>query len=295
MMRWRRTAAGALLSGAVVVVGCRDQSTATEPEPLGAPAVHATAVGVDDAWDGFGVDVKVETSRLDSAGKLVIGQHPLYYHLERQVTSAGNWNLVVTFGSRARQAVTNTTGNFPAEAYEVARIEDDGDGSPRRLYDGTGQQISMQLPAGLAAGGSGATPAGGGGGASGRVSPASDRNWVGAYVLTAATAATRTASLEREFGQPRLTSGGMDEYTAQRDSIQLTVDVDPTSGGIVSMVERVGGTVRRRWTTAYDRQSDGTAVKRQVRVETPAGHGHRWARSTVTTFSNVQFERGIGS
>jgi len=73
------------------------------------------------------------------------------------------------------------------------------------------------------------------------------------------------------------------------------VDADPVTGGIVSMVETVAGTVRRRWTMAYNTQPDGTAIKRQVRVETPAGHGNKWGRVTVTTYSNVQFERGIGS
>ena len=297
MARWRRSAAVALVGGMALAAGCRDQSAATETGPRATPAVQKTVVGVNDAWDEFGVDVKVETSRLDSAGNPVLGRHPLYYHLERRITAAGNWNLVVRFGSRARQAVSNTTGNFPPEAYEIARVEDDGDGSASRLYDGAGRRISMQLPTGLVAGGAGAgaAPASGGAGMSGRVSPAADRSWLGAFVISPGTAETHIEALNQRFGQPRLISAGLYEYGAQRDSVQLTVDADPATGGIVSMVETVGGTIRRRWTTTYEKQSDGTAVKRQVRVETPAGHGNKWARTTVTTLSNVQFARGSGS
>lgn len=295
MTRWRRTATGILVGGVALAAACRDQTAATATGPRAEPAVHASVVGVNDAWDDFGVDVKVETSRLDSARNPVPGQHPLFYHLERQLTAAGNWNLVVTFGSRARQAVSNTTGNFPPVAYEVARFEDDGDGTAPRLYDGAGQQISMQIPAGLIGGAGGGVPSASSGGLSGRYSPASDRTWVGAFVLAPATAADRNGALERKLGQPRVTSDGLYEYTRQRDSVQVAVDADPATGGIVSMVETVAGAVRRRSTITYDKESDGTAVKRQVRVETPAGHGNKWARTTVTTFSNVQFERRAGS
>jgi hypothetical protein len=250
--------------------------------------------GVNAAWDTFGVDVKVETSMRDSAGDSVFATHPQYYHVERQITAAGNWNLVLSFGSRARQAVGNTTGNFPPEPWEVARIEEDGDGSPRRMYDGAGRLISMKVPAGLPVGANGAAFGGGGSApTSGHVSPASDRNWVGAYVVTPATAAARIGVLNSKFGPPRITTAGLAEYTRQRDSVQFTVDADPVTGAIESMVETVGkGGVLRRWTMTYDDQPDGTAVKRQVRVETPAGHGRKWALVTVKTFSNMLFMRG---
>jgi hypothetical protein len=99
-------------------------------------------------------------------------------------------------------------------------------------------------------------------------SPVNNRNWLGAFVLTPATTSVRAAALSRQFGQPQRTATGLDEYHAQRDSTNITVDVDPSTAGIRSIAELVGGVVKRKWTMDYDKAADGTATKTQIRVET---------------------------
>jgi hypothetical protein len=292
-----------LVATAAAAIACRDQVVPTRT-PSTAPG-HAAAniVGVNDDWDTFAADVTVQTERRDTTGRLVVGQLPLQYHMERHLRDGTHWDFVLTFASRARAATAKSSVVIHPEGYEAARFELDGDGSAPRVYDGLGRIISSQvptLPASIAARAAkmqGQIPralAALGAGTGVAQPKTSDRKWVEGLVLSPSGRAARAASLAAKFGQSLRTPQGWDEYTVRNDSVTATVDVDPSIGAVVGRVERVNGIVHRRWTISYVKAADGTATKSEMRVETPAVGGKRLSRVTVTQYSNVHFEKRIG-
>jgi hypothetical protein len=185
------------------------------------------------------------------------------------------------------------------------RLENDGDGTPSRVYDGLGRLMSgrpVSIPGDLAshtspvieqARGALARIKGSAGVAS--LPATADRNWVDWFVLTASGHDARTAALVRQYGQGRVMAAGLTEYVVQQDSVTTTVEVDPSLAAIVSKVEQVGGVVRRRWTFSYDKAADGTATKREIRVEALAGGGAKTSRVMITRYNNIQFAKGTGA
>jgi hypothetical protein len=285
----------------IVSTACRDEILTTRPNTAAPPRPQPVSVKVNDPWDTFSADVRVQTTRLDGAGTETLRQHPVQYHIERQLKGK-NWSLVLTFSSRGRAVMTNMPNGMQPERLEAMRFEDAGDGTSPRVYDGSGRLIPMRLPPlaeslkQLASGPGASRPFG----ASAMMGPGiprpatSDRQWINTFVLAGDGKANRIASLSRQFGAARRTSAGMDRYVTVRDSVRLTVDVDPSIGAVVAMTEDVRGSTRRRWNLTYDKTPDGTAMKSQVRVESamPDGKG---SRISVTTISNVRFDRRLGS
>ncbi|HWH50265.1 MAG TPA: hypothetical protein VN651_01880 [Gemmatimonadaceae bacterium] len=292
-----------LAAVAAAAVGCREQTTSARASLTAPRSPSANIVGLSDDWDTFAADVSVQTERRDRSGRLIVGQLPLQYHMERHLRDGKHWDFVLTFSSRARAATAHSSAVIHPEGYEAARFELDGDGSAPRVYDGLGRIISSELPAlppniaaraakmqaqlpraltAIAA-------------ATGMAQPTtSDRKWVEGLVLPASGVAARVASLAGTFGHSVRTPDGHDEYTVRHDSIAMTIDVDPSIGAVVSRVERVNGAVRRRWTISYAKAADGTATKSAIRLDAPAVEGANVSRITVTQFNNIHFEKRSG-
>lgn len=248
--------AGAL---ALSVAACSDQAIPTPPR-IETPVHAANLVTVHDNWDTFAVDVTVQTERRYANGKLLFGQLPFQYHMERHLIDGAHWNLILSFASRARAATATSSANIQPEGYEAARFELNGDGTPPRAYDGLGRIISNQppaLPSSFTSDASNKTraqftriraalAAATATSASMAHLTTSDRSWVDGFVLSPSGSGARSAALANRFGQARRTASGYDEYSVQHDSTVATIDVDPSIGAVVGRVEAVGGVVRRR-------------------------------------------------
>lgn len=290
----------------VALAGCREEAAPTHPRAAVTPASRTTVVGVNDAWDSFAADVTVENVFLDSTGRVALRQHPVAYHLERQL-KGGYWTLVMTFASRARAIVANPGPDFAPESYEPTRFEDDGDGSPPRVYDGLGRLISLQPPplpdalgnrrsSAMAAAAQSAIGTARALMSATAAHPAStDQRWAAFYVITPDGQPARAASLVRQFGPPTRSTRGTDEYVLHRDSVTVTIESDPVLAAITEIVERVGNAVRRHWTIDYEKSPDGTAKKTGIRVESLAADRSRHSRITTTRIANIRFERRAGS
>src|SRR5437870_9288275 len=138
-----RTAPVQILVAALTIVGCREAKEVSAPR-LNAVGMRTSlsAVASADAWDTFVADVTITIdpgSRSLSARRTPApGPAHVNYHLERALGADGNWKTTTTFDplSLAPAASANPR-------YQLARVEDDGDGSPPRRYNASGELMDL--------------------------------------------------------------------------------------------------------------------------------------------------------
>ena len=289
--RWRSRdiSACSLRLCIVMLVGisaCRESERPTSP----LAAIHRTVVPyspslADSSWDTFVFDVSISTVRFDSNGKQVAKQFlPVTYHVERTLSSSGRWRTVMTFPSRARAVVPPIKGLIDPERFEIARVEDDGDGSPMRTFNGHGLQVQS-------------SPRGRFGDVSAAMHSAVmptlfDRSWVQGFVFSGAGADARNALIKTKLGAPLRTSTGSDRYVMLHGKRSDTLFVDPSLGAITNVVETENGAVRNRRAITFVRNPDGSVVRTALHsVNYMTGKGMARTETTVQ-FDNTHFEKG---
>jgi len=233
-------------------------------------------------WNAFIADVTVRAGRLTADGTPVaVPTAPLQYRWERSQSGAG-WKTVMAFADRkltvgpagARQTIDNP--------YAIARIEDDEDGSPLRIFGRDGRRVHAasvdrmrQLTeSGLRQLGSAAAAAPGfEPGAKRPDLPlprrfvgSAERGWLAAFVATPQERSARRARLQRQFvrrGQVR----GLDRFISNDGSKLLEVLADAESAVPLEVNTLRDGKLLSHSTIAYQPAADGSLVRRAVHAE----------------------------
>jgi hypothetical protein len=100
------------------------------------------------AWDTFVADVAITSTRLTAMKGLPPTMPQVAYHLERSLQANGNWRSVMTIDRSAKALALGSNLKAKLPQTTVARIEDDADGTPPRMYNADGVEIQRgTLPA----------------------------------------------------------------------------------------------------------------------------------------------------
>lgn len=233
-------------------------------------------------WNTFIADVTVRAGRVSADGRPIgVATAPMQYRWERSQSGAG-WKTVMTIADRtltvgpanARRAIENP--------FAVARIEDDENGSPVRMYRKDGRRMEApslsrlqqwtaagvrQLGVDLAT----VVPDPAAGASDAGIPPqqtftgSAERGWIGAFVATPQDRSARRARLQQQFvhrGQVR----GLDRFTSPDGdkTLELLTDAD----AVPLEVNRLrDGRLLSHSTIAYQPAADGSLVRRSVHAE----------------------------
>jgi hypothetical protein len=260
----------------------------------GAAGAQAPILDPAAPWDTFVTDVTIRHTRVRSDGTPVgAAARPLRYRWERTLGHLG-WKTTLSFHA-ATGAAESAADARPQDArYEVARLEDDGDGTRLRVFNRRGEL--MQLPPlealGLAsarqllpetadlAAGHGLVSTGGEDG----------REWIENFIASPARLPARRETLRRRFGREVGNVGGLTRFLKTDQGETEEVLADPASGLAVEVNLVRGGRLVFHSRLAYARQKDGAWVRRAMHVEQEVSDaGDRV--STDLELSNIRLER----
>jgi len=251
-------------------------------------------LSVNDAWDTLVTDVTVSTRRVTGGGDPAgVAASPMSYRLERSRTAAAGWTTTLSIQSPGGRALLTPDGSIPTDASgEIARIEDDDDGTTPRFFDRRGRRVTPPsgtglgglLPADATAPAAVVTP-------SALRRPPSGASWVHALLATPLERDERRATLERSHGRAVGQVRGLDRYLSSEGDRVRELLVDPGSALPVEVNVTRAGTLVSQRTTSYVQDADGTLVKRRVRSERllPGASGAR--AITEVEFTSVRLER----
>jgi hypothetical protein len=259
-------------------------------------AQSAPAPSLGD-YDVISADVTIKRSfsRRDSAGAL---ETPEMRYRWEQVRKGSRWKTTFSVASIARRPVETLDGPVQLqEGSKVARIEDEGDGSPLRVFDHNGQRIYAprlgnasvlgdiqpnsynlpprpQLPF------------------SGTPTRSADSNGLEMFIFARDRQAVRREALEERLGRSVGRIDGKDQYVNhQRDTI-VEVLADPDwELPVESNVLRDGELVLHT-TFSYEARDTSAAVVRAIRTERRIQSGPFERAVTEVLFTNIRSERG---
>ncbi len=252
-----------------------------------APAMYLSS------WDTFSADVTVRHRRLRSDGSPNgIDAPPVRYRWERTETAAG-WKTVLTF--QPPPAAEQRAIATPQDArFEVARVEDDEDGTPARVFNRLGQRMELPgandgrlsnarhlLPAtaALAAADNGQ-----------RSTSVSGREWVDSVIADPARTQERRAGLRRQFGRPTGKVRGLNRFVRTEANRTEELLADPTSALPLEMNVVEGGRLVWHGRFAYSGDRGGASTRQAMHVEQIMSEaGERL--STDLELANVRLER----
>jgi hypothetical protein len=250
-----------------------------------------------DLWDRIGADVTITRafSRRGTPGEL---HAPEMRYRWDQVRHGSRWKTTMTVTSIGRRPIETLDGpERLQEGSKVARIEDEGDGTPLRIYDHNGQQIYApklgdpsvlgdilpnqdNLPPRptLPLSGTPTRPA--------------DPEGLEMFVFARERQALRRGALEQRFGRSVGRVDGKDRYLKHERDTVLEVLADPELGlPVEANIVRDGNLVLHT-TFSYDEGQVGTVVSRAVRTERRIDSGPFERAITEVQLSNVRAERG---
>lgn len=252
------------------------------------------AAGALTDWDTVSADVIVQHRRVRSDGTLLGAQSlPVRYKWERSA-GPGGWRTVMTFPP-SPAAMAASASLRPQDAqFQIGRIEDDGDGTPIRIYNRRGQQ--MRLPAvqalGLASARHLLPEAAQRAAEQAQVSSSlssGGRDWID-NVLAPPAPEGRRRELTRRFGANRGRARGLQRFVRTEGDETEEVLADPESALPIEVNVARGGRLVWHGRSTYERDARGAFVRRALHVEQLVSErGDR----VVTDFqlANVRVER----
>jgi hypothetical protein len=280
-------------SMAVTAIGGCDRNQTTSPPAPSPPgsAPNRSMLADTNSWNAYGADIITVLRNVRADGKpAAFAEIPSSRHVERRL-EGNRWHTTMTIGSRAG----TMPASFAAQAARtrIVRVEDDGDGSPPRLYNGEGvlippySDLHQPRPA-LRRSTVPAMPVIERPVTQRPVKPA-DRSSVQAWILSSDGLAGRTEALQRAFGTPSsiVDRPGFNRYVVHHGAAAVTtVTVDAGLGATVEMVEVNGSDTTLHVTLAYDSHADGVMTLSHERIERPA---KRLGGRTIleSTYQNV--------
>jgi hypothetical protein len=287
-MRWKKvlgvcTFAGLWLSGAT--------ATARLDAALAGQARVAPAA---ERWNMFSADITIRHSRVKADGRPTGGATPaMRYRWERRLTGTG-WKSTMTFENEAPVSVQSPGGRRPIEnPFAIARIEDDEDGTPLRLFDRKGERIHVpselqlrrqfnRVPGPLVANETAVANA---------VRPRTfGREWSEAILAMPSKAAARREALERRFGRAAGRVRALDRFVSTHDQETTEVLADPQSALPLEINVVRSQALVSHTTMGYVRGEGGSLIRRSLRIERaiPDTAGERTA--TDVEINNVRLE-----
>jgi hypothetical protein len=246
-------------------------------------------------WTRFSADITVRSGRVNADGQPAADSTPVVrYRWQRRLTASG-WRTTMALLEASRPTVRTLAGQRQLDnPFAIDRIEDDEDGTPIRVFNRSGAQVA------LPARGEGSRP-----NTTAESTPAIDRslastvrpmavgrNWIEAIVASPAKAGDRRAMLERQFGKAVGRTRSLDRFVSTHDEETVEVLVDAASALVLEMNVLRDGALVRHTTATYERQADGSFVRRALHTEQaiPGGSGERMI--TDVEIGNVRFEQG---
>jgi hypothetical protein len=254
---------------------------------------QTTGTVLDEPWDRISADVTITRHfvKVDNTGEFAAPA--LRYRWDRARTGSG-WKSVLTVVSVDRPMVETLDGPVKLqEISRVARLEDDGDGSPVRVYDHNNQLLhapTLGDPAVL-----------------GELWPnkfrlpnrptfprsrpsAAGLRGVEALAFARERQAARKEALREKLGEIVGRVDGKDQYLKRQNDTTLEVLADPEWGvPLETNVVRAGKLVLHTSFT-YEPGDHGALVSRRLRAERRSENSV-FERSVVEIdFSNVHFE-----
>jgi hypothetical protein len=240
-------------------------------------------------WDTLSADITVRHRRLDRDGTPVgLEPMPIRYRWQQSSGPAGA-RTVLTFAPQPKAVAER-----PQDArYEVARIEDDGDGTPPRIYNRRGELMQLPPPASL--------------GLSGPARPLSDeaaRAAEGPVSLPQPPAGTlamglvahaddvgaRRSRLKERYGRRVERIGRLERFVRTDGDDTEEVLADPESGLPTEVNIVRNGRLAWHGRFMYTRDRRGAYMRRAMHIEhAVSDSGERVA--TDVELTNVTFER----
>ncbi|HTM02521.1 MAG TPA: hypothetical protein VL173_03380 [Vicinamibacterales bacterium] len=263
---------------------------------LGAAAQQPAGFPTD--WNTFSADFTVRTQQMSSdEGARVFVNPGTRFHVERSLAASGGWKTVTTMLGVDPFIYDDHGKRVEADHNPVARIEDDGDGSPVRIIGKNGKPIPLfspelqkqwiaklkdfgiqplsQLPAtDQSLRGSIARPSG--------------REWV-AELVDSRTAAERHADTRRRFGDPHGQERGFDHYMSFAYGRRTDVLTEPATGLLASIDTYENNALVMHSTFTWVQGPGSTFIRKSTHTERSINPQMRVAVDVA--LSNVTLER----
>jgi hypothetical protein len=264
-MRWKKVLGVGTLAGL-----CLPGPAATAALDA-APAGQAKVAPAAERWNTFSADITIRHSRLNADGRPASGATPaMRYRWERRLTGTG-WKSTMTFENEAPVSVQSPGGRKQIEnPFAIARIEDDEDGTPLRLFDRKGERVHVpselqlrrqfnRVSGPLVANETAVANA---------VRPRTfGREWSEAILAMPSKAAARRAALERRFGTAAGRVGALDRFVSTRDQETTEVLADPQSALPLEINVVRSQALVSHTTVGYVRGEGGALIRRSLRIE----------------------------
>ena len=278
-------------------LACRDSGS----EPLrytSAPSNTVPNLLLEDSssWDTWSADISISKQTHDSLEHPIGRQlHPIVLHLDRKLLSSGRWRTSYTFPSHSASFVRAGAAKLEPERFEVSRIEDDGDGSAARAFNGRGEQVDATL---LAADLMRTLPAPtpeiprGNGGGSNRRTLDAGRGWVRNFIIIPSDSARRRATLLKGFARVGTAApDGFDTYVKETAGNRIVIQVDPALAIPMKVNDFRNGRRTAEIDFGYQRSVDGSLVITAIKTKLLNVGGSRRSITVETKFANIHLEQ----
>lgn len=252
-----------------------------------------------EPWSAFGADITVRRGRVDADGRPTGPGAPAITYRWEQTRTPRGWKTVLRLTAAERRAAKTLDGEQPIEhPFAVARIEDEGDGSPPKLFDRRGRPVELpgeafrrRLASLMRA--DGLLPAAPPAAATSRPDlpmrpePAAS---MPPAIAREADAPGRRAALERRFGRAAGRVGALDRYVAALERDTLEVLADPDSALPVEINVARDGRLRSHVAMRYATAAGGALVREALRAERLLEDGTGMRAVTEIELANVRLE-----
>ena len=270
---------------------------------LGASAINLSAVGEQVGfpadWNTFSADFTVKTEQIITDSAVRGSTTPaVSYRIERMEAPSG-WKTITTFLSVDPFVYQDSGRQVKEELNPIARIEDDGDGSPPRIVGKDGRRLQLLSPqlqelARTRLRDLGLQPM--------PLAAVDDigrtevqllktgRQWVSAVIDTR-TLADRRADLIRRYGAKRGQERGFDHYITLFNNRRTDVLAEPTTGLLSALDVYENNELVMHTTQTWVQGPGGAFVRNSTHSERAVNKSMRFV--TDVTLSNVKLERRV--
>ncbi len=139
---------------------------------------------LSDNWNTLNVFMTIKRTRVSKTGEVIGGALPGVQFRVKRSSASGQWRTILKIAAVDLPPKYSLAGTLIQQgSFPIARIEDDEDGSPVRMYDRDGKLLPSMAPAGGAL-----------------TSPRTyGREWLNTFIATTALRTKRQQDIEREF------------------------------------------------------------------------------------------------
>jgi hypothetical protein len=246
----------------------------------------------------FSADVSIQRGFLDQEGRPIGAKlPPIRYRWER-VREGGRWKTVMNLTSATRPPAVTFRGKLQPFPPAISRIEEDGDGTPPRIYarDGTLLRLpdaSTRKPLDLSL-----LP-----GRTELQSPvpllkdaphavADDGSWIEAMLPSAARTAERRTALQRRFGSALGTVRGLSRFVTTAGDLTTEVLVDPQMAVPIEVNIARNGELESHAAYTYAAIAGGGLVRQRMHSEQRLTGSQAGRLSVDIDIANVKVGQG---